>query len=185
MNELKLVIASDIHGSAFWCEKLIAAFQKEGAQKLVLLGDLLYHGPRNPLPDGHDPKTVVSLLSSVKEKIVCVRGNCDAEVDQMVLPFPVLADFALLYTGKRTLYLAHGHLANAETLPTLNGDEILLNGHFHVPCHKKTAGGNWYVNCGSVALPKENTPHSYIVYENGEFIWKNLDNGEIFDKLSL
>ncbi|MBQ5926664.1 MAG: phosphodiesterase [Clostridia bacterium] len=182
MSELKLLIASDIHGSAFWCEKLVQAYQREQAAKLVLLGDILYHGPRNPLPDGHDPKKVVELLSAIKDEILCVRGNCDAEVDQMVLPFPVLADFALLYTGKKTLYLAHGHLANDQTTPPLGKDEILLNGHFHVPCHKQMANGRFYLNCGSVSLPKENSPHSYIVYENGEFLWKNLENGEIFDR---
>lgn len=181
----KIMIASDIHGSAYWCEKLIEAFEAERPDKLVLLGDLLYHGPRNPLPDGHDPKKVASLLSAVKEKLVCVRGNCDAEVDQMVLPFPVLADYAILLVDGRTLFLTHGHLYNPDRLPPMQKGEILLNGHTHVPCSKELGNGVLYLNCGSVALPKEDTPHSYLVFEDGAFLWKDLESGGVFDSLEL
>lgn len=180
----KIVIASDIHGSAYWCERLAEAYRAEEADKLVLLGDLLYHGPRNPLPDGHDPKRVAEILSGLKNELVCVRGNCDAEVDQMVLPFPVLADYALLCVGEKTFYLTHGHLADDKTPPPLKDGDILLNGHTHVPVGKKI-GNAHYVNCGSVALPKEESPHSYLVYEDGVFLFKDLESGGIYDSYEL
>ncbi|HIR22622.1 MAG TPA: phosphodiesterase [Candidatus Scatosoma pullicola] len=181
----KMIIASDIHGSAYWCEKLAEACREEGAQKLLLLGDLLYHGPRNPLPDGYDPKKVAEILASLSPDVLSVRGNCDAEVDQMMLPFPVLADYALVCACKRTLFATHGHLYNADSLPPLAAGEILLNGHFHVPCHKPLPGGGIYVNCGSVSLPKEDSPHSYILLQEGEMLWKDLETGGIFDGMEL
>lgn len=181
----KIMIASDIHGSAFWCEKLIAAFQEEKPSTLVLLGDLLYHGPRNPLPLGYDPQKVAELLNEVKHKLLCVRGNCDSEVDQMLLEFPMLADYAMLKTGERTLFLTHGHLFNDKNRPPLPIGSVILNGHFHVPSHKKTDGGATYINCGSVALPKDDTPHSYLLFENDEFTWKNLSTGNRFDVYPL
>ncbi len=182
---MKLMIASDIHGSAFWCERLLEAFHAEKPDKLVLLGDLLYHGPRNPLPDGHDPQKVAKLLTSVKEKLVCVRGNCDAEVDQMVLPFPVLADYALMFLGDKTVYATHGHLASPLNPPPLEKGEIMINGHTHVPCQKVLENGTVYFNCGSVALPKEDTPHSYLLIEDGVVFFKDLESGGIFDSYNL
>lgn len=181
----KIMIASDIHGSAYWCEKLLKAYEREAPETLLLLGDILYHGPRNELPDGYAPKKVFAMLNPLKEKILCVRGNCDGEVDQMVLEFPVLADYAMLYACKTKLYATHGHLAGESNPPPLSSGDVLLNGHTHVPCHKRLAGGILYVNCGSVALPKENTPHSYLVLENGAFRWVNLENGETFDVCEL
>lgn len=181
---MKLLIASDIHGSAYWCERLAEAFREEEADKLILLGDLLYHGPRNPLPDGHNPKKVIEILSDLKNKIVCVRGNCDAEVDQTVLPFPVLADYALFVTEKTTFFLTHGHLFDDKNLPPLAGGNVLLNGHTHVPVGKKI-GNTHYVNCGSVSLPKEDSPHSYLIYENGVFLFKDLESGGIYDSYEL
>ena len=171
---MKLVIASDIHGSAYWCEKLLAFFKNSGAEQLVLVGDLLYHGPRNPLPDGYAPMEVVEMLSALKEKIICVRGNCDSEVDQMVLPFPIMADYALLNADGQKLFATHGHLFSNENPPLLEKGDVLLNGHFHTPMDLELAGGIRYANCGSVALPKENTPHSYIVCEKGVLTWKEL-----------
>ena len=183
---MKFLIASDIHGSAFWCEKLLQAFDSEQADKLVLLGDLLYHGPRNDFPDGYSPKKVFDMLNAVKDKIVCVRGNCDSEVDQMVLEFPMMADYALLDGGNgRTIFATHGHLFNSENPPLLQAGDLLLNGHFHTPCHQKLGCGATYANCGSTALPKDDTLHSYIVYENGALVWKNLYNGEVFDGVNL
>lgn len=176
----KLIIASDIHGSYFWCEKLLQAFEKENADKLVLLGDLLYHGARNDLPQGYDTKKVFGALNAYKEKIVAVRGNCDSEVDQMVLSFPCLADYALLETEKGTLFLTHGHLFNKQNPPLLKERDILFNGHFHTPCYEKLEKGGAYANCGSVSLPKAGTPHSYIVYENGVLTWKDLETGKAF-----
>ena len=182
---MKLVIASDIHGSAYWCEQLLQAFENEGAEKLVLLGDLLYHGPRNDFPDGYLPKKVFEMLNGVKEKIVAVRGNCDSEVDQMVLEFSMMADYALLPVKTGNLFLTHGHLYNGETPPLLQKGDVLLNGHFHTPCNTQLPNGAFYLNCGSVALPKEGTPHSYLVYEDGTFTWTDLETGGIFDCVTL
>lgn len=173
---MKLMIASDIHGSAYYCKKLLTAFEREGAEKLILLGDILYHGPRNDLPEGYAPKEVIALLNPLKDRLLCVRGNCDTEVDQMVLDFPVLADYAILWLDKKAVYATHGHNYNEEKLPPLANGDILLNGHTHVP--KCTDHGTYtYMNPGSVSIPKENSPHSYMIYENGKFLWKDLDGG--------
>ena len=182
---MKIMIASDIHGSAFWCERLLEAFESEGADKLVLLGDLLYHGPRNDFPDGYAPKKVFAMLNGIKEKLLCVRGNCDSEVDQMVLEFPMMADYALLEADGRKLFLTHGHLFNAENPPLLQAGDLLLNGHFHNPCSSKLENGGIYANCGSVALPKDDTPHSYLVFEDNSLQWKDLETGGMFDFLEL
>ena len=182
---MKYVIASDIHGSAFWCEKLLAAFEKENADKLILLGDLLYHGPRNDFPDEYAPKKVFAMLNAIKQKLLCVRGNCDSEVDQMVLEFPIMADYALLGYDGGKLFATHGHLYNTDTPPLLQAGDILLNGHFHTPCYQAMANGAIYANCGSVALPKDGTPHSYLVFENGKLTWKDLATGEAFDEYTM
>ena len=176
----KLMIASDIHGSAFWCEKLVDAFKQENATTLLLLGDLLYHGPRNPLPDGYNPMEVAKLLSSVKDNLLCVRGNCDSEVDQMVLDFPMLADYAmLLWNGKR-VYATHGHLFNADNPPPLGKGDLFVNGHFHEPALKQMENGATYANCGSVALPKSGTAHSYMIFDGETLVWKDLETGKQF-----
>lgn len=170
---MKLMIASDIHGSAHYCEKLLEAFEREGAEKLLLLGDILYHGPRNDLPEGYAPKKVIAMLNPLKNKLLCVRGNCDTEVDQMVLDFPVLADYAVLWLEGRTVYATHGHNYNEEKLPPLADGDILLCGHTHVP--RCTDHGSYiYMNPGSVSIPKENSPHGYMTVENGSFFWKDL-----------
>ena len=171
---MKYMIASDLHGSAYYCEKLLAAFDKEGCDRLIFLGDLLYHGPRNDLPAEYDTKAVAKLLNARKDKLLCVRGNCDCEVDQMVLEFPVLADYAVLPVGEKLMYLTHGHVYNEKNpLPMAEGD-ILLNGHFHVPCCRQ-AEGFVYMNPGSVSIPKENSWHGYMLLEEGRFQWKDLD----------
>ena len=177
----KILIASDIHGSYVWCERLIEAFEAEKADRLILLGDLLYHGPRNPLPDGYAPQRVFDALNKLKDKITAVRGNCDSEVDQMVLEFPMLADYALIDDNGKTLFLTHGHLYNTQNPPLLKKGDILFNGHFHTPTMVELDNGAIYANCGSVALPKDGTPHSYIVYENGTLTWVDLETGGIFD----
>ena len=182
---MKLIIASDIHGSALWCERLLEAFEAEQADRLILLGDLLYHGPRNDFPDDYSPKKVFEMLNAVKEKITAIRGNCDSEVDQMVLEFPCLADYALIDDKGRTLFLTHGHLYNTQNLPLLKAGDLLLNGHFHTPCFLTLENGAHYANCGSTALPKDETPHSYIVYEDGELTFKDLETGGIFDCFDL
>ena len=182
---MKILIASDIHGSAFWCERLLEAFEAENADKLLLLGDLLYHGPRNDFPQDYAPKKVFAMLNAIKDKITAVRGNCDSEVDQMVLEFPMLADYALVSDGAYTLFATHGHLFSENNPPLLKKGDALLNGHFHAPKCAEMENGALYINCGSVSLPKDGTPHSYIVYEDGEFIWKDLETGGIFDCAKL
>ena len=175
---MKLLIASDLHGSAPACRKLLDIFATSGAERLILLGDLLYHGPRNDLPEGYAPKQVIALLSAVKEKILCVRGNCEAEVDQMVLPFPVMADYAVLPVGERLVYITHGHTHNMKTCPPLQRGDILLHGHTHVPACEAFGDGNMYLNPGSASLPKEESHHGYMTLEEGLFLWKDMD-GEI------
>ena len=180
---MKWMIASDIHGSAACCEKLLAAFGREQADRLLLLGDLLYHGPRNDLPLGYAPKEVIAQLSGVKDKVFCVRGNCEAEVDQMVLPFPVLADYCLLEQKGHVIFATHGHHYNLENPPLLQPGDVLLHGHTHIPA-KDNSLGFWYLNPGSVSIPKENSPHSYMTLEDGQFLWKDLD-GAVYDSLAL
>ena len=175
---MKWLIASDIHGSAYWCRRLLEKYAQEKADRLILLGDVLYHGPRNDLPDEYAPKKVIEMLNGMSDSILCVRGNCDTEVDQMVLKFPVLADYALLELGERMIYMTHGHVYNENNLPPLREGDILLHGHTHVS--KCVDHGNYvYMNPGSVSIPKENTPHGYMTLENGKFLWKSLDGETI------
>jgi putative phosphoesterase len=171
---MKLMIASDIHGSAYYCKKLMEAYQKEKADKLLLLGDLLYHGPRNDLPKDYSPKEVISMLNSIKNEILCVRGNCEAEVDQMVLEFPIMADYILLFVDQITIFATHGHLYNENNLPPLKRGDILLHGHTHVQ-EIRTIGDIIYVNPGSVSIPKEKSTHSYAIFREGKFFFHTLD----------
>lgn len=171
---MKFLIASDIHGSAYFFKKLLEAYDKEKADKLILLGDILYHGPRNDLPRDYAPKEVIAMLNERKSDILCVRGNCDTEVDQMVLEFPILADYAILPTGKNMIFATHGHNHNCEKTPPLNAGDILLHGHTHVPKCEKFSDFI-YMNPGSVSIPKEDSPNSYMILENSVFEWKDLD----------
>ena len=170
---MKLIIASDIHGSAYWCGKLVELVEKEQPDKLILLGDLLYHGPRNDLPRDYAPKQVIPMLSDLKDIIIAVRGNCEAEVDQMVLPFPCMADFSQLYVDSTLLYLTHGHHHNPDNLPPLTEGAVFLSGHTHVKLNE-TRNGIRCLNPGSVSIPKDGS-HSCLIYENGKFsfrIWE-------------
>lgn len=176
---MKLLIASDIHGSAKYCKLLLEAYRKEGAEKLLLLGDILYHGPRNPLPEDYDPMKVVEMLGEIKEDIVCVRGNCDSEVDQMVLPFPVTPDYAAVFADGLKIYLSHGH----RKVPPLTAKDIYITGHTHVPLKENC--GYLHLNPGSVSLPKEGSAHGYILYEDGKFLFKNLVTGETYDEVKI
>lgn len=182
---MKWMIASDLHGSAYYCRKMLEAFEREGADRLFLLGDLLYHGPRNDLPREYVPKEVIPLLNGKKEKLLCVRGNCDAEVDQMVLEFPVLADYAVLPVGQRLIYATHGHIYNVKNLPPLAPGDVLLHGHTHVPAWTEFGQGNLYLNPGSVSIPKENSPHSYMTLEGNTMRWKELESSAVFHELTL
>ena len=177
---MKWMIASDLHGSAYYCRKMLEAFEREGADRLFLLGDLLYHGPRNDLPREYAPKEVIPLLNEKKEKLLCVRGNCDAEVDQMVLEFLVLADYAVLPVGQRLIYATHGHIYHVKNLPPLAPGDVLLHGHTHVPAWTEFGQGNLYLNPGSVSIPKENSPHSCMMLEDGQFTWLDVMTGQPF-----
>ncbi|MBO6159659.1 MAG: phosphodiesterase [Firmicutes bacterium] len=171
---MKYLIASDIHGSFYWCRKLLEAFEAEKADKLILLGDILYHGPRNDLPEEYSPKDVAAILNPYKDRILAVRGNCDSEVDQMVLDFPIGADYALLDQGKHLVFITHGHVFNESQLPPLTQGDILLHGHTHVQvCRQHDA--YTYLNPGSIAIPKEDSFHGYMTLEEGEFVWKQLE----------
>ena len=182
---MKWMIASDLHGSAYYCRKMLEAFEWEEADRLFLLGDLLYHGPRNDLPREYAPKEVIPLLNGKKEKLLCVRGNCDAEVDQMVLEFPVLADYAVLPVGQRLIYATHGHIYHVKNLPPLAPGDVLLHGHTHVPAWTEFGQGNLYLNPGSVSIPKENSPHSYMTLEGNTMQWKELESSAVFHELTL
>lgn len=170
---MKLMFASDIHGSAYYARLLKDKYIEEGAKKLILLGDLLYHGPRNDLPREYNPKQVIQILNSLKDDILCVRGNCDCEVDQMVLEFSIMADYAVIYADDKCVYITHGHNHNSNNPPSLKKGDYLMNGHTHIS-KIEDMGDFVYLNPGSVSIPKENTTHSYMIYENGEFIIKNI-----------
>ena len=175
---MKWFIASDIHGSAYFCEKLIERYKAEKADKILLLGDILYHGPRNDLPRDYNPKAVIGLLNELKNDILCVRGNCDTEVDQMVLDFPILADYCIITHETKVIYATHGHIFNKEHLPPLNKGDILLHGHTHIPVCEQYDNFT-YINPGSVSIPKENSHHGYMIFEDGVFYWRDLDGNTI------
>ena len=181
---MRLMFASDIHGDIIGATKTFAAFEREKAEKLILLGDLLYFGPRNTLKESYNPQAVIKLLNENKEKILTVRGNCDAEVDQMVLEFPIMAEYAYLCIDGFSIFLTHGHKTNKENA-NLKQNEILIHGHTHVLCIENFGEGNLYINPGSTTYPKENNPPSYMVYDNGAFEIKHLDSGEVIKKIDL
>lgn len=170
---MKIFIASDIHGSEYYCKIMAEKYYMEKADRLLLLGDLLYHGPRNDLPREYNPKGVIVILNSLKNDIICVRGNCDTEVDQMVLEFPIMAEYTILFDGDKMIFAAHGHKFNPQNPPLLKKGDILLNGHTHIPANEP-CGEFYYVNPGSISIPKNGSPNSYMIYENGEFILKDL-----------
>ena len=171
---MKLIIASDIHGSAFWCSKLMEVMEEFNPDHLILLGDLLYHGPRNDLPKDYAPKQVIPMLSKHADKIIAVRGNCEAEVDQMVLPFPCMADFSQLLTDGKVLYLTHGHHHSPDNLPPLKESSVFLSGHTHVKLDEVRKGIRC-LNPGSVSIPKDGS-HSCLLYEDGTFSFKILED---------
>ena len=170
---MKWFIASDIHGSAYYCRKMLERYKAENADRMLLLGDILYHGPRNDLPEGYAPKEVIEMLNAMKDEILCVRGNCEAEVDQMVLPFPCMAEFSQLLLDGKTFYLTHGHHHNPDNLPPLPEGSVFLFGHTHVKMDEVRSGVRC-LNPGSVSIPKDGS-HSCLIYENGEFSFRILE----------
>ena len=181
---MKIMIASDIHGSAHWCARLIEAWKNEGMPRLLLLGDLLYHGPRNDLPDDYAPKQVIEMLNGIRQHLLCVRGNCEAEVDQMVLSFPVMATYCALPLGKNIIYATHGHVHGEGNPPPLMPGDVLLCGHTHIPAFSVHEGFT-YVNPGSTSIPKNGSAHSYLMLEDGVFCWKDLESGVTWKQESL
>ena len=171
---MKLVLASDLHGSALYTGQLMKRIEAEAPDRVLLLGDLLYHGPRNDLPEGYAPKQVIPMLNGIKEKIVAVRGNCEAEVDQMVLEFPVMAEYTTLaLENGKLLFATHGHHFDPEHLPPIPAGSAFAFGHVHVK-HLEWKDGILILNPGSVSIPKDGT-HSYMAYEGGCFVQKLLD----------
>lgn len=182
---MKLLIASDIHGDADCCKKMLSAADMLGVEKILLLGDILYHGPRNDIPEGYAPKQVINMLNAVADRLICVRGNCEAEVDGMVLSFPVLCEHAWIYDSqsKISMYMTHGHIYNPDRLPPLSARNVLLYGHTHLQgfCERN---GILCLNPGSISLPKGGNPKTYATYEDGIFSIYTLD-GELLSSRSL
>ena len=177
---MKLFIISDIHGSLYYLKKVMEIFEKENYDKLVILGDELYHGPRNPLPKDYSPKEVIEILNKYKDKIIAVRGNCDSEVDQMVLSYPIMSDYSMIYLRNKRVFLTHGHIYNIDNpLPMSEGD-ILLYGHFHIPMIEKK-DERYFFNPGSISLPKNNSNHSFALLDETKFQIKDLDENILME----
>ena len=179
---MKLFIASDLHGSAYYCHRLMEAIQREKPDRILLLGDLLYHGPRNDLPRDYAPKHVIEMLNGMADQLLCVRGNCEAEVDQMVLKFPVLADYAWLDVNGLRIFATHGHHHGEQNPPPMKKGDLLLCGHTHVPAWTDHQTFH-YLNPGSLSIPKENSPHSYMTLEGNTFLWKDVCDGSAYHEL--
>ncbi len=179
---MKILICSDIHGDLNSMETVIEKYKEENAERILILGDLLYHGPRNDLPSTYAPKKVIEILNTYKDKILSVRGNCDTEVDQMVLEFPILADYAFLELDGLKIFATHGHNYNTEKCTNLSQGDILLHGHTHVLKIEDFGDKNTYINPGSIALPKLDNPRTYMVYENRKFTIKDISGNIILEK---
>ena len=179
---MKLMFPSDIHGTISYAEKMAKAYKDEKAEKLILLGDLLYHGPRNDLPKDYNPKAVITLLNSLKTEILAVRGNCEAEVDQMVLEFPVLADYSTIFLDNKMFFITHGHTYNTSNPPNLKNGDFLIHGHTHIPTIEPQQEDYIYINPGSTTLPKNGSKNSYMVYENKKFTIKDFDGNIIMER---
>ena len=173
---MRFLIASDIHGAESPADKIKDIFSSGNFDQLLLLGDLLYHGPRNDLPESYNPKAVIRILSDLKEKIITVRGNCEAEVDQMVLPFPVLSESAIVYADCFKIMMTHGHIHTPEKHPA--GIDAFFSGHTHIPVLEKREGVI-YLNPGSVSIPKGGYPPSYAIWDNGRITIHDLQEGKV------
>jgi putative phosphoesterase len=179
-DKMKLLICSDIHGDYSAAVAVTEAFERQKCDKILILGDILYHGPRNSLPSGYSPSDVIKLLNGYKDRIIAVRGNCDAEVDQMVLDFPIMADYVMLELDGARVFATHGHHFNMSCASMLGEGDILLHGHTHIPANIEFGRGNLYLNPGSVSLPKENHPKTYMIYEDSCFTLYDFDGNAIF-----
>ncbi len=177
---MKLLFFSDVHGGPQALEKLLAHAETLQPDKLVLLGDALYHGPRNGVPVDYDTKRVADLLNQNSQRILAVRGNCDAEVDQMMLNFPIMADYSEILTDTARFFLTHGHRWNADNLPPLPQDAVLVHGHTHLPILNKLENGITVFNPGSISLPKGGNPPTFGWFDGKELSLRLLENGKIF-----
>jgi hypothetical protein len=180
---MKLFFISDIHGSIYYLRKAMERFQEEKADFIVILGDILYHGARNPLPKEYSPKDVTELLNSYSDKIIAVRGNCDSEVDEMVIDFPIMATYSNILYNNRRLFITHGHIYNDENMPNLGNGDVFIHGHTHVLRAEKK-GPIYIINPGSITLPKENNPHTYGILEDNNFKIKTLE-GKVFKEITI
>ena len=178
---MKLLFASDIHGDLDSTVTILDVMKNENPDKLILLGDILYHGPRNDLPKSYNPKAVISLLNEQKDHIIAVRGNCDAEVDQMVLDFPIMSDFRYMEADGIRMFLTHGHHYDEEHPPRMSRGEILVHGHTHIPKCNKFGNENYCLNPGSISIPKGGNPRSYMIYENKTFTIKSTEGDILFN----
>lgn len=180
---MKYMFASDIHGSAYYCRRMCEAYRQSGAERLILLGDLLYHGPRNDLPKDYAPKEVIAMLNEHKQEILAARGNCEAEVDQMVLEFPVMADYAVLVLNGLTFFATHGHVFDQDHMPPLKAGDILIHGHTHL-LKAERQGQHYILNPGSVSIPKGGNPPTYAVLEDSVFRILDFD-GNVVREMTL
>lgn len=181
---MKYFVISDIHGSSLYLKKALEAFELEKADQILILGDILYHGPRNDLPLGYAPKEVIPMLNPLKDKILAVRGNCDAEVDQMVLDFKITDDYKIIDLGFKKIFMTHGHIYNVNKMPPIEEGDIMLHGHTHIPSWTSYGNNNLYLNPGSITIPKENSFHSYMIIEDHKVLWKDLD-GNIYHEENI
>lgn len=177
---MKIFFMSDIHGSLYYTRKALENFKKEKADHIVILGDELYHGARNPLPLEYNPKEVTELLNEFADRIIAVRGNCDSEVDEMVLNFPMMTTYSIILYNGRRLFLTHGHIYNEDNLPKLGKGDVFIYGHTHIPKAERK-GNIFIINPGSITLPKENNPNSYGVLEGYIFKIKDLDGNVLME----
>lgn len=168
---MKLMVISDIHGSAHFLNQAIEAFRRERADRILILGDVLYHGPRNDLPQGYAPKEVAEILNGLKDKILCVKGNCDSEVDQCVLEFPIMAEYVIIDFDGKTVFATHGHKLDGEYKTLAMSANVVLSGHTHVPVIEKR-DGVIYANPGSVSIPKDDSKHGYAILESQKLLLK-------------
>lgn len=172
---MKFLVVSDLHGSALYAEKIAEVFNQGGFDRILFLGDMLYHGPRNPLPVGHDPMKAAEILSALKDKITAVRGNCDAEVDKMVTGIDVLQESCTIINEGRKIFATHGHIYSEDQLPALSENDVFLYGHVHLPIAKKEKG-IYILNPGSITLPKQGNPNSYGILDENGFVIKTLEH---------
>lgn len=182
---MKVLFFSDIHGVPRTLEQLLTHAESLQAERLVLLGDALYHGPRNGVPGFYDPLRVAELLNAHKSEIMAVRGNCDAEADQMMLNFPILADYSEFIVDGTRFFLTHGHLWNANCLPPISEGTVLANGHTHIPELRRLPNNIIILNPGSISLPKRAAPQTFAFYEDATLTIRRLDDGSVLNILNI